>query len=325
MSYFNQFKTFNPLSGEVPSYPFSLLPDIARRARVILKSRTVEQIESMSFALDFVIDAYFETVKDDEISRLRNILESHQKWKREPESVEHEYDEALKYFEWDGGTEANGRWLFKEEMESELGVASVENTSEVDVLRILERNWYSAEEIDPDVPGVGYSDLFATLSLWLLADAIKWLNYSLGRQIKELEQVDMAISQLLQSVGVSSHSSNMSLSGECALKAMDAICYAEHYRTLGAMAQIQTMQREEERKRRSMRAEKLNIARHQKRNEARSKTIEEWEKSIFQFPSAEKAGRHYSDWLLENGFDFEPRTVTGWIRDYAKKIGVRFR
>lgn len=75
----------------------------------------------------------------------------------------------------------------------------------------------------------------------------------------------------------------------------------------------------------SKRARSLNEARHRKTNEARARVIQDWAKDPARFPSAEKAGLHYTYWLARNDAVYEPRTVTGWIRSHAKRIGVRFR
>lgn len=68
-----------------------------------------------------------------------------------------------------------------------------------------------------------------------------------------------------------------------------------------------------------------NKVRHARRNEARSLVTEDWDQNKNTFPSAEKAGIHYADWLREKGFDYEPRTVTNWIRQYSKDNGIRLR
>ena len=73
-SYFGQFKIFNPISGDLPNTPFSILPAIAIRARNILKSRTVDQIESVAEAIDYAIYSYFNEIKENEIYRLKKIL-----------------------------------------------------------------------------------------------------------------------------------------------------------------------------------------------------------------------------------------------------------
>lgn len=72
-------------------------------------------------------------------------------------------------------------------------------------------------------------------------------------------------------------------------------------------------------------AKTLNSARHRKTNEAKAMAIEEWQKDPSRFASAEKAGNQIADWLETQGFKYEPRTVTNWIRGHARQIGVRFR
>lgn len=121
---------------------------------------------------------------------------------------------------------------------------------------------------------------------------------------------------------------------------MDAVCYAEHSRETELMKTAyflelakthsdyqdqQAKQQEDERKRRSMRAEQLNLARHKKTNEAKAIAIKEWEKEPTKFPSAAKAGNYFSNWLKAKGFDYEPRTVTDWFLAAAKERNIRFR
>ena len=70
MSYFGELKRFNPLLGDIPNHPFSLLPQIAQRARALLKSRTAEQIDSAAKDISFSIYCHFDDLKQDEIARL---------------------------------------------------------------------------------------------------------------------------------------------------------------------------------------------------------------------------------------------------------------
>lgn len=65
--------------------------------------------------------------------------------------------------------------------------------------------------------------------------------------------------------------------------------------------------------------------RHAPRNAVRSMVLSDWEKNISAYPSAEKAGRHYADWLQAQGHSYEPRTVRDWIRERAKEKGITFR
>lgn len=99
MSYFGQFQRFSPHNERVLEYPFSQLPDIAWRARGILKSRTKEQIETIAKHIDFAIDCYFDEIRENEIHRLRSIIKTPKRWKHESSS---DYDYAIQFFEWDG-------------------------------------------------------------------------------------------------------------------------------------------------------------------------------------------------------------------------------
>lgn len=330
-SYFGQFKNFDPLTGKLPDSPFSLLPMIAYRARALLKSRTSDQIESVAKAIDFAIFCHFDEIKDDEITRLRQILSV-------PgcgENIENdlEYQQAMQFFDWDGGSVANGRWVFKDSMEDSLEIPTLFNTSEVDALKELAKWWEEILEVLPD--GKGY-ELFAILSLWQLADSMNWLKSKGIEGLNDLlKGAFTALETELKISGLSEKSLTgkeqiLSFSGESALKAMDAVCYAEHLflleKEVDNLHEARKIENQiEEKKRRLDISRKLNIARHQDRNEALALATTEWGKEPNKFSSAEKAGLHFSDWLDQQGFNYEPRTVTGWIRAYAKKIGVKFR
>jgi len=209
-------------------------------------------------------------------------------------------------------------------------ISTAESSSEVDALKVCIAQW-------DDMGGEYFPDgkpqeIFATLSLWLLADALKWIRYqrndALTTSLENGEGVDHR--------GASQPSDltrNYSLAGACALKAMDAVCHAEYFLEMARLEsfhksdinEIHSNYQNKEVERKSVLSEKLNVARHRKNHEVKAKVIEEWEKERDKFPSAEKYGIHLAEWLAKQEFNYEPRTVTSWIRDHAKKIGVKLR
>jgi len=326
-SYYRQFDTFPPMTGKAPGYPFQQLPAIAERARYLLKGRTDQQIESAVEGIDWVIDEYFRAAKDAEISRLRAILSEPRKWKREPKNTDTDYEYAQQFFELDCDS-GEDCWIFLDDMEDDLVIPTRHNTSEVDALKECLNDW-------ANIGGDEFLDekeheLFAILALWMLADCLHYLadDSSLSEDIDRMLE---SLSSCLADHGIkgSMVSTRFSMAGDAALKAMEAVCYAKHLKSIARLEDLRSekekKQKKEERQKRSLLAEKLNIARHQKRNEVKSLVISEWKMDKSKFPSAEKAGGNYSSWLKDRGFEYEPRTVTGWIRDYAKEIGVKFR
>ncbi len=305
MSYFRQFKKFDPKTGYVRGYPFKQLPEIAERARAILWNRTAEQIEAAAYGIDWAIDEYFNGLLNQESERLR----------REASALEL--------------CGVIPGWPPSEEELEEI--PTKENTSELAALKECVVWWddLGGEEF----PDGKQHEFFAVLSLWLVADALSWLEST-----KELEERN--ILAVVEAAGlfkrtnlselcdddIQELTTSYSLAGDSALKAMDAVCHAEHLREVHSLAdRLKASHHEQERKRRSMLAEKLNIARHQKTKEAKALTIDEWQKNPSAFPSAEKAGYQLSDWLATQGYQYEPRTITNWIRGYAKERGIRLR
>lgn len=69
-----------------------------------------------------------------------------------------------------------------------------------------------------------------------------------------------------------------------------------------------------------------NIARHADGHEARKLVTEDWNREKTNFRSVERAvNDYYADWLQAKGFKYEPRTITDWIRKYAKTNGIKLR
>jgi hypothetical protein len=291
--YFDQFKTFNPVSGEVPHWPFSYLPDVASRARSLLlwRWRTTEQMEAAARRITGEIDAYFTDMKYMELLRLRE----------------------------EAGSPGGAGIVPDEPDDDELDVPTWTNSSEVDAFKaVIERRddygFFSGVEPEPLTYPEGKDyELFAVLSLWMLADALRDLQHG-------------------------KNPLNLSIAAEYALKAMDAVCHAEHLyemqhlkesvdRSIATMRSNLEVERQvEERGKRSKQSEKMNEARHRKTNEAKAKVTEEWGKDPSRWAGAERASSDLANWLSEQGFrEFQPRTVAKWIRDYAKEKRVRLR
>jgi hypothetical protein len=312
MFFHKQFERFDPLIGDVPELPFTYLPEIAERARSILRRNSFIQLDAAAKRISKEIDIYLDDLKYVAVSELKSKLEA------EGVSLE-------TYFEWDGGTEANGSWVFKDDMVDDLEILTESNCSEVDVLKTIinDRDFiFFSPEGAPEPEPVEYPEgkavyLFAVLSLWLLADAIEWSKKG-GKY-------------------------SLCIAGEFAIKSMDAVCYGEHLLEIdfhadylkkqygaeqtGALRKQHAEYEKSTKQAKSERAKDLNRLRHAPTNHAKKVVTAEWGKNPSQFASAEKAGKYFADWLEDQGIvkSIEPRTVTGWIRDYAKEFGVKLR
>lgn len=306
--FIRQFEAFDPVSSDVPEQPFPYLSEIAMRARAILTGRTIDQIVAAAKRINLEIEGYF-----DELKSLA-LFELDRDWDIRVESFETYYgvdtfDKAVE-------------WLSQDGIGDILGIPTASNCSEVDALKTVIENRDSLKDaLEPD----GYEEgkdyeLFAVLSLWLVSDSLN-----------RIQKGDK-------------HS--LSIAGGFAVKAMDAVCHAEHLREVewlnGLIARNldkMTVNQEElrsnwesewkehEREKRTKRAKQMNVARHAPTNHAKKEVIAEWVKNPSQFSSAEKAGIYYADWLVSHGIikSIEPRCVANWIRAHAKVIGVRFR
>lgn len=158
MGFYKQFESFDPILGDVPSHPIDYLPEVTARARALLKSRTAEQITSAARSIDWIISDYFCAAKENEIERLKRVAQGDGSDRRD----------AVKFFQKKGKANS-GAWIFDLRREHELEMPSLDNTTEVAALKQCIDGW-------KDIGGDNFSggkpqELFAVLSLWLLADA----------------------------------------------------------------------------------------------------------------------------------------------------------
>jgi hypothetical protein len=329
MNSHGEIDRFDLKAGKVPSYPFFVLPDIAARARRLLSPRSAEQIASAANSIDWVITEFFKANKEQEIERLRDVLTRTYNWRRITSDEEAGYREATRFFDWHADWECgDGTWEFNQDLESDLLTLMAKKMGKVNAL-IECIDWWD------DIGGEGFPDaspaeVFAVLSLSLLSEAIAWIGYCAegSRGAFRDAGVPKSIAALARA-NVGEVRTILSLAGDSAISAMRAACYAEHLHTVSGLHRAyehrDMVRQEEERKRKSMLGERLNVERHRVTNQAKAIAIEEWNRDRSRFPSAERAGLAISDWLQDKGFEFEPRTVTGWIRAHAKQIGLRLR
>ncbi|MCP4064584.1 MAG: hypothetical protein GY740_15215 [Gammaproteobacteria bacterium] len=72
-------------------------------------------------------------------------------------------------------------------------------------------------------------------------------------------------------------------------------------------------------------SQSMNVERHAKSNSARELVIDNWSKGPSEFPSAAKAGLFYTEWLEGMNHEYEPTTITNWIRKHAKDTGIKLK
>lgn len=296
---------------------------IVSRARWLLRGRTSDQISRLASDADFSIEQYFEMARDDEIARLEQERDSH--------------------FCREVGDDYGISYQFDRDKLDELDIPTPENTSEIEALKESIGGWVDLSK--DEVPDAKEHEYFAAMALWFIADAIERLEY----------RYDLNTHQFVKRENCRLEEFDYSRIGEYVIKAMEAVCYGERLQDIERVKgrfeeRIDRLQKalesqqtktemteqairdevaakllQEDAQRKSEHAKKLSRLRHRDRDDARQAVLIAWEQNPTAFPSAEKAGNHFADWLQRQGKSFEPRTVTGWIRSYAKDKGIKFR
>ena len=296
-----QFQEFNPISGDVHESPFTYLPAIAERARDLLKSRTLEQILSIAAAINYMLSVHFKDLEwiaiDDLKSRMLSCTDE----------FGHS-DEFERFFEWDGGSIDNGKWLFKMEMLDQLDVLTEENSSVVDALKSQIEDWDDeGPEEDPNKNPEGKNhEFFAVMALILVADAQNWYF---------------------------KHKSK-SLAGESAIQAMDAVCYAEYLqRKAEFKICLMRYKAEEEKINLKKRHSELGKIGASKKNKP-MRELEQW--TLIQYDagrwkSGNQAASDLKEKVLRHGMTINAylseanaqRTIAEWINKHRARMAAR--
>src|ERR1700740_3339113 len=160
MGFLNQFDRFNPLTGGVPTYPFKSLPNIASRARALLRGRTIEQISYIARTADWLVYEYFRNERE---KVARALFAS-----RDPivNLLSHEERSAK------GLANLLENWPENASMEPPY-VADDGNTSAVQALKAV-ISGYVVLEGDEELPDAKEAENVATIALWMVADALRW-------------------------------------------------------------------------------------------------------------------------------------------------------
>jgi hypothetical protein len=312
------FSNFKPIKGSVPFRHFDQLSSITWRARNLLEKRTDDQVETMACIVDDMIEDYFRSAKDEEIERLKS---------------EGKYE----YLE---GDEDGNALDIKSSAEGELDYPTAENTREVDALSMIVGTW--SDIFCDGTPEPLDHEYFAALALAKIGEIINSLEYTYDYKTRKFEKRD-------PQKGVESYSNRRA--AEKAIEAMEAVVIAENKRDTGrlesrykrlldeAKAHASAAQRkhideevqaaiEDYKDRQKEEARNNGRLAHKDLESHKALVLEDWEKDPSAHRSADRAAVFYVDWLKEvHGVqkDYQPRTVSKWIREHARTKGIRLR
>ena len=316
------------------------------RARRVLVKRTSDEVKGAQETVDGWLEVFFETVFEEEVSRLRRRAEEGDKYSMEFFHVErHLYGDHWDDYVYDIG-------LFNDDKRDDLDIPHEGSTTGAEALDAC-IDWF---ELSETAFGEGSEPMFfAALALkhvekslwyvaewmdprdqWKAADRVEIEFYQVTKQV--IEEGGGDASKLPRPVNFLFRSAC-----EAAIDAMEAITYAEKFAHANwlkkqlanvskqAVTAAEKEQRErheaEEARKKKARTNLLNEKREAKRKEAMSLVLADWETATDRFLSAEKAGAYYSDWLKnlpEKSFSYAQTTCRDWIRTRAKEIGVKW-
>jgi hypothetical protein len=306
MGFSRQFDQFDPKTDSVPRHPFSTLPNIVSRARRILRDRNANEILTAAQLADWMIEAYFEQKKD---YFVQDQLQGNG-W-------------ALQYLAPEERNDAGLRELLinglpaRDNPDHYFDFDSPENLPEIEALK-AQVLAYTFD--DPGLP----AELFAAMALWLVLDCLDWLKRKPETQRGSgpgLRQAAFLIND---------DKVHMSLAGEAAIKAMEAVSYAEHLRALELVREIHNEVKKELQQqkhniemlaeakaaqRRTAVAREAAAKRHQEHAMFREYVIQYFEEHESEFKSAEDAAAAIAGKVVK----VSHRTVVDWIRTHKKQ------
>jgi len=298
MPFYKQFDLFDPKDGAVPSHPFSLLPNIVRRARSILHERNRDEILIAAELVDSMIQNYFDQEKD---LFIEDQLQTNG-W-------------VCKYLDQDARNAVGLRDLVTRglpdaaDSSEYFDFPASDRTTEVEALKDCIDNHRTEYE---GFSNAKQQEYFAVLALWLIGDCLHWLQSG--------KQPTGAIADPIF---------NLSIAGQHALLAMDAVCYAEHlsavtthfenishggpefYRHQQRVAEMVVTKAAELRSETSRQGA---AKRHEENTAMREEAIRYYEEHEATFKSAEAAANVIAGTIVPVAH----RTVADWIRAHRR-------
>ncbi len=309
MGFLRQFDQFDPKIDSVPHHPFSLLPNIVSRARSVLGDRNSDEILTAAQLADWIIEVYFEKAKD---SFVHDQLQGGG-W-------------ALQYLAPEDRNETGLRKLINAGLpdtadpDHYFGFDSPENLPEIEALKAeVDAHIFD----DPGLPKPKPAELFAAMALWLVIDSLDWLKPKLHTSISN----GIDVGPLRGILG--DEKIHMSLAGESAIKAMEAVAFAEHLRALERIGterdelkkdlqqqkqNIETLAELKAAQHRTAAAREAASVRHRENTLLKKYAIQYFEEHESEFKSAEDAAAAIAGKIV----NVKHRTVAGWIRDQKK-------
>jgi len=298
-----RFAHFDPLTGEVPYWPYPELSDIVGRARRLLSGRSREEIHHLASVANDVIAEYFALAQHREVSRLlaqgqADFLEV------DPQG-----------------------WILgiKPERIDELDFRRPENTREADALEAGSVAWPDAFG-EPASPPV-LSRCLASLALAHVGDAVHRLHYQydfekrqyVHQEAKRLLPYDYIVATQATIAAIAAVDR-----AERLLDARGAITSPGEQEQavtppvssgLGVATEQTLAERGDDARQRSERARQLATLRLANRNATRAAVLAEWDRDPqLQKMSHARAGVRLADWLASQDLErFEPRTIAQWI------------
>lgn len=298
-----KFKHFDPLTGQVPYWPFPDLGSVVWRARRILSGRSSDQIHDLANHTHDLIAEYFAEARQIEVCRLASKG----------------LEEFLEVGAFGGGVGINLDRI------DELDFPKPENTSELDALEASIGRW--RQVFGEGVAAPDLCECLATLALCQVGDAVHRLYY----------QYDFQTLEYVRRKAKTVQPNDFILAAQAALSALEAVGRAERLLEargaitsageqeqavtppvssgLGVATEQTLAERGDDARQRSERARQLATLRLANRNATRAAVLAEWDRDPqLQKMSHARAGVRLADWLASQDLErFEPRTIAQWI------------
>jgi len=305
----SRFELLDPVKGQLPWWPYPYSANgILWRVRELLRRRTDEEVAEIAREAETLIDTFFEIERDHAIAQM-------------------ETDGRYDLFE-DG---QNSRSGIRPEAHDEYGINDRDNTTELEALDQALSNMF-----DPSHLGAVDVQEYECLAGFALLRLDSFAKRTVFRYDSESRRF------LRKPSDETSHG-DFSAAASYLIEATDAVGRAELRRATERLSEkyqqkignlkaspnlreeIRLELLEQEKQRRQEESAARNDSRHEMNRQVKSKVLTWFDEKPAQFPSAEKAAKHFCAMLSEEGIEREQRTVADWIRAYAKEKGLRWR
>ncbi|MDR5801609.1 hypothetical protein [Caballeronia sp. LZ001] len=325
--------TFDPLKGTVDGRDIRILPEIAKRARRLLRDRDSEQVLAAQVIVADWVQDYLDVTFEEEVTRLRNHAQRGDSYALEFFETAIEYDDPSDRY----GTVLIGD--FKQYMIDNLDLLHRGNASEVEILmQCMDSEDMSSDQF-PDGTDAEFLAALALKEVGLTIEALERFHDASEREHDKLAMaLHLATERYIAAAGRQSGlppplSFDLQEAIARSIEAMQAVSFAESATSLAWLreqmikkahqAVEDALSAEEHKKKKTLL--KMNEKSHERNRKKKKMVFDELDRRGIREKSAAKHAEEITLWMnSEQKVEIAYSTVYTYVRERGRELGIKW-